>query len=89
MPPPTPWKAFVFAAGVFEMSVVPFMLAVFCGRMVRWLVLSMLVIKLGPDAVGLVAHHGLALLAIVGGLAIAGFAWWWMRKKRSGKLENV
>ena len=65
------------------------MLAIFCGRMVRWLVLSMLVIKLGPDAVGLVAHHGLALLAIVGSLAIAGFAWWWMRKKRSGKLENV
>src|SRR5580658_8958778 len=38
LPPPTPWKAFVFAAGVFEMRVVPFMLAVFCGRMVRWLV---------------------------------------------------
>jgi LPXTG-motif cell wall-anchored protein len=25
-------------------------------------------------------------VAIVGGLAIAGFAWWWVRKKRSGKL---
>jgi hypothetical protein len=36
--------------------------------------------------VGLVAHHGLALLAIVGGLAVIGFAWWWMRKKRAGKL---
>jgi len=29
LPPPTPWKAFVFAAGVFEMRVAPFMLAVF------------------------------------------------------------
>jgi membrane protein YqaA with SNARE-associated domain len=86
LPPPTPWKAFVFAAGVFEMRVVPFMLAVFCGRMVRWLILSMLVLKLGPDAVSLVAHHGLTALAVVGGLAIAGFAWWWVRKKRSGKL---
>ena len=36
LPPPTPWKAFVFAAGVFEMRVLPFMFAVFCGRMVRW-----------------------------------------------------
>ena len=27
LPPPTPWKIFVFAAGVFEMRVVPFMLA--------------------------------------------------------------
>jgi membrane protein YqaA with SNARE-associated domain len=86
LPPPTPWKAFVFAAGVFEMRVVPFMLAVFCGRMIRWLVLSMLVLKLGPGAVDLVAHHRLALLAIVGGLAVVGFAWWWMRKRRAGKL---
>jgi uncharacterized membrane protein YdjX (TVP38/TMEM64 family) len=86
LPPPTPWKAFVFAAGVFEMRVAPFMLAVFCGRMIRWLVLSMLVLKLGPGAVDLVAHHRLALLAIVGGLAVVGFAWWWMRKRRAGKL---
>jgi hypothetical protein len=64
------------------------MLAVFSGRMVRWLLLSALVIKLGPGAVAVVQHHGLALLAIVGGLAVIGFAWWWIRKKRSGKLEG-
>ena len=88
LPPPTPWKACVFAAGVFEMRVVPFMLSVFCGRMVRWLVLSLLVLKLGPGAVGLVAHHGPALLAIVVGLAVIVFVWWWMRKKRAGKLSG-
>ena len=86
LPPPTPWKAFVFAAGVFEMRVTSFMLAVFCGRMVRWLLLSLLVMKLGPGAVGVVEHHALSLLAVVGGLAVIGFAWWWIRKKRSGKL---
>jgi len=88
LPPPTPWKAFVFAAGVFEMRVAPFMLAVSCGRMLRWLILSALVLKLGPGAVGLVAHHGLTLVAVVGGLAAIGFAWWWIRKKRAGKLEG-
>lgn len=86
LPPPTPWKAFVFAAGVFEMRVAPFMLAVFTGRMVRWLLLSLLVLKLGPDAVGVVEHHALSLLAVVGGLAVIGFGWWWIRKRRSGKL---
>jgi membrane protein YqaA with SNARE-associated domain len=86
MPPPTPWKAFVFAAGVFEMRILPFMLAVFCGRMIRWLVLSLLVLKLGPGAVDVVAHHALAAMAIVGGLAVIGFGWWWLRKRRSGKL---
>ena len=32
LPPPTPWKAFVFGAGVFEMKIWHFMLAVFVGR---------------------------------------------------------
>jgi uncharacterized membrane protein YdjX (TVP38/TMEM64 family) len=89
LPPPTPWKAFVFAAGVFEMRVVPFMLAVFCGRMVRWLVLSMLVLKLGPGAVDVIAHHALPTLGIVGGVAVIGFGWWWMRKRRRGETEGL
>jgi membrane protein DedA with SNARE-associated domain len=67
---------------VFEMRVAPFMLAVFCGRMVRWLALSLLVLKLGPGAVQVVAHHSLTLLAVVSGLAAAGFGWWWFRRKQ-------
>lgn len=85
LPPPAPWKIFVFAAGVFEMRVPLYMLAVFSGRMVRWMVLAVLVIKLGPGAVALVAHHAMALIAIVGSLAIIGFVWWWRRSKRAGK----
>lgn len=88
LPPPTPWKVFVFAAGVFEMRIAPFMLAVFCGRMVRWLLLSLLVLKLGPSAVDVVAHHALTALAVVGGLAVVGFSLWYWRKKSTGKLEG-
>jgi membrane protein YqaA with SNARE-associated domain len=84
LPPPAPWKLFVFGAGVFEMRVLPFMLAVFTGRMVRWLILSALVLELGPGAADLVAHHALWVVAVIGVLAIAGFAWWWIRKKRKG-----
>lgn len=82
LPPPTPWKAFVFAAGVFEMRVALFMLAVFTGRLIRWLVLSTLVIKLGPGAVQVVEHHALTALAVVAGLAILGALGWWMKKRR-------
>jgi membrane protein YqaA with SNARE-associated domain len=89
MPPPTPWKIFVFAAGVFEMRVVDFLLAVTIGRFVRWFTLSLLVLRLGPGAVDLVGRHALAVILIVGVLAVGGFLWWWMRKKRSGKpLES-
>lgn len=87
LPPPTPWKLFVFAAGVFEMNLLPYMIAVFAGRTVRWLVLALLVMKLGPGAANLVARHGILALAVVGCLAIAGFAWWWLRKRRSGELQ--
>jgi membrane protein YqaA with SNARE-associated domain len=89
LPPPTPWKLFVFAAGVFEMRVVPFLLAVFCGRAVRWMVLGVLVIKLGPGAVGLVEHHAVATIVVVGGLAVGGFLWWWFRMRRKGKMLGV
>lgn len=86
MPPPAPWKMFIFASGVFEMRIPNFLAAVFVGRMLRWLVLSLLVLKLGPSAVDLVARHAVPVVLIVGALAVAGFAWWWVKKKRSGKL---
>jgi len=82
LPPPTPWKLFVFAAGVFEMPILPFLGAVFCGRLLRWVALSLLVLKLGPGAVNVVQHHSMMALGVVLGLAAAGFAWWWMRRKQ-------
>lgn len=86
LPPPTPWKVFVFAAGVFEMRVALFMLAVFTGRFIRWLVLSLLVIKLGPGAVQIIERHALAALAIVAGLAVIAFTLWWRKKRRRGEV---
>ena len=88
MPPPTPWKVFVFAAGVFEMRVAPYMLAVFCGRLVRWLLLALLVLKLGPRAVDLVAHHALTALVLVSGLVMLGLAGWWLQKRRSAETTD-
>ena len=89
LPPPTPWKAFVFAAGVFEMRVAPFVLAVFVGRMVRWLVLSMLVLKLGPSAVPLVeAAVRDHLAAFLGGLVLVFLAIGvWAVLKRRKRVE--
>lgn len=86
LPPPAPWKVFIFASGVFEMRILDFLLAVFTGRMIRWLILSLLVIELGPGAADLVAHHALPTILVVGGSASVGFAWWWIRKRRAGKL---
>jgi membrane protein YqaA with SNARE-associated domain len=91
LPPPTPWKAFVFAAGVFEMRVLPFMLAVFLGRMVRWLLLSILVLKLGPSAASIgenvVRSHP---TLFVGGLVLifAGIGVWAILKRRKNAVAT-
>jgi membrane protein YqaA with SNARE-associated domain len=85
MPPPTPWKAFVFAAGVFEMRVLPFMAAVFLGRLVRWTVLALLVLKLGPSAVsvmGDVVHDHLAIFLSVLVLVFLAIGVWVVVKMR-------
>lgn len=70
MPPPTPWKLFVFGAGVFEMKTLHFMGAVFVGRFIRFLIVSLLTIRYGPEIVhamtGLAQKHLAALLVGLG-----------------------
>jgi len=61
---------------------------VFTGRLVRWLILSLLVIKLGPEALGMVEHHALTVLLVVGGIALIGFAIWWRRKRKTGEMPE-
>ncbi len=83
LPPPTPWKAFVFAAGVFEMPVLHFLLAVFVGRVIRFTIEGLLVIHYGPKIVGITAElfkqhtRGLLIgLGVVGALLLV----WIVRK---------
>ena len=54
LPPPTPFKLFVISAGVFEMRPYLFMLSIFTGRVIRFLLLGFLVVKFGPNIVTLV-----------------------------------
>jgi membrane protein YqaA with SNARE-associated domain len=54
LPPPTPFKLFVISAGVFEMRPHLFMLSIFVGRIIRFLLLGFLVVKFGPNIVTLV-----------------------------------
>ena len=51
LPPPTPFKVFALAAAVAEMSIGHYLLAIFLGRTVRFLILGILVLKFGPGVV--------------------------------------
>lgn len=86
LPPPTPFKLFVLSAGVAEMSFPRFLLAIFFGRLIRFSVVSLIVIRYGPqilDFVGGVFHHHLRyLIAVVAVAILIGWWTWRLRKKR-------
>jgi membrane protein YqaA with SNARE-associated domain len=76
LPPPTPFKLFVFSAGVFEMRLPAFLLAIVSGRLIRFSVLSVLTVIFGPQIVTeakflLRNHLGFTILAIVVAIAAA------------------
>jgi membrane protein YqaA with SNARE-associated domain len=83
LPPPTPFKLFVFSAGVAEMSWPHFMVAIFTGRVARFFILSALTIKFGPQIVDLttrlVKQH---LPMTLGVLAVLGVLIWLVVKRR-------
>jgi len=87
LPPPTPFKLFVLSAGIAEMRFAHFLGAIFFGRFLRFLLLSLLVIGFGPQIVGFLDHvvHHHARLAIAVLAAVALIAWW---TRRVGKLRS-
>ena len=74
LPPPTPLKLFEFAAGVFEMKPLPFLLAIFCGKFTQFLVCSVLTIWFGPALLHsvrrMVHEHFDIVLGVAAGAAL-------------------
>ncbi len=93
LPPPTPWKLFVIAAGVFEMKVSNFLLAVFIGRVIRNMITAILTIEYGPEIVHiaerLATRHRVVLVAGLT-LILAALGYWVWRTvwKRRGKKDG-
>lgn len=70
LPPPFPFKPFVLCAGVFKLKIWRFIIAIFIGRAVRFLVEGWLAIKFGEDAGRIIKQHGWKVLIAV--VVIAG-----------------
>ena len=79
LPPPTPFKIVVLAAAAFEMDFAHFLLAIFLGRFVRFLIEALLTIWFGPGIVtltgNLFAHHFVWILVGVGVLVVGWLIW--------------
>lgn len=89
LPPPTPFKVFVLGAAVFEMRFTHFLGAIFAGRFVRFMILSLLTLWLGPHVVqlagGVLKQHFFIVLSVV--LEI-GLAVWLLRRTKKAKAKT-
>jgi membrane protein YqaA with SNARE-associated domain len=75
LPPPTPFKVFVFAAGVFEEPLWSFASAISLARLIRYFGVGYLAVKYGKDALPMLERHkltvavGLAVFVVLSYLA--------------------
>jgi membrane protein YqaA with SNARE-associated domain len=89
LPPPTPFKAFVLGAAVFEMRFSHFLAAIFAGRFVRFMTLSLLTLWFGPQIVDLTGrlfrqHFYWVLAALAAGAVVWLLLW---RRGRARRLS--
>jgi membrane protein YqaA with SNARE-associated domain len=57
LPPPTPFKFFVFAAGVFEVPLSSYVSAIALARAIRYFGIGYLAIRYGEQALPFIAQH--------------------------------
>jgi membrane protein DedA with SNARE-associated domain len=90
LPPPMPFKIFVLSAAVFEMRFTHFLVAIFAGRFVRFLALSLLTLWFGPQIVqivgGLFRQH---FYSVAGVIAIAGVLFWMVLRRRKARSKTL
>ena len=73
LPPPTPFKIFVFAAGVFEVPLASFTSAVVLARGIRYFGMGYLAIRYGDQAMPFLGQHKLEVT--VGALVFAAVSY--------------
>jgi len=74
LPPPTPFKVFVVAAGVFEVRLVSFTSAITLARLVRYFGIGFLAIRYGHDALPFLKQHKWSVALVVMAVAVTSYA---------------
>jgi len=85
LPPPTPFKVFVFSAGIFKVPTGRFILAVGLGRLIRYLIWGSLAVIYGEPVKEFMEKHihevGVILIVVL----LAGFVSYAGYRMLSGK----
>ena len=89
LPPPTPFKLVALTAAASGMTLSHYLVAIFAGRFVRFLVLAILTLTLGPQFIqasgALLSKHGRWVLA---GIVVLGLTWLVVRAMRSKSASS-
>lgn len=73
LPPPTPFKIFVFAAGAFEAPILGFATAITLARLFRYFGVGYLAVRYGADAMPYLGSH--KLLLTISAVALVGVSY--------------
>ena len=73
LPPPTPFKIFVFAAGVFEVPLFSYTSAITIARLFRYFGIGYLAIRYGGEALPYLIHHKLQVTVFVISLVVVSY----------------
>jgi uncharacterized membrane protein YdjX (TVP38/TMEM64 family) len=73
LPPPTPFKIFVVAAGVFEVPLASFTTAIGIARVFRYFGVGYLAVRYGKDALPYIAQHKLQV--VVAAIVLVGVSY--------------
>ncbi|MCL4522836.1 MAG: VTT domain-containing protein [Acidobacteria bacterium] len=73
LPPPMPFKAFVIAAGVFQMKRSTFVLALVLGRGFRYIAEGILAVRYGDQTFEWLKHHPVEFTLLLLGLVAASW----------------
>jgi membrane protein YqaA with SNARE-associated domain len=88
LPPPTPFKLFVLGAGVSEMKFTHFLLAIFSGRFIRFVILGVLTLLFGPQFIVVAGHVFREHFSVVAGIAIGAVTVWLIMRQRTRRRRR-
>ncbi len=74
LPPPTPFKFFVFAAGVFEVPLLSYISAITIARLFRYFGIGYLAIRYGTEALPYLMQHKVQVTMLVIGAVLLSYS---------------
>jgi membrane protein YqaA with SNARE-associated domain len=90
LPPPTPFKIFVLAAGGFEAPIFGFTAAIAIARLFRYFGVGYLAVRYGANALPYLAEHKLHVVLLTVALVVVSYllSRWILRVKPHGEQEG-